>query len=485
MRVNYKTYSGTQFKVLSDDQVEAIYLAALEVLEDVGVRVHSPEARELLLAAGATVSSETLVKIPPYAVKRALESAPSRIVAGNRNGERVMALQENNVYYGTVSDCPFIIDSASGERRQYVFADVANAARIIDAMPNIDFFMSLGLVSDVPRFTYDVHQFHAMVSNTVKPMVITAVDKAGLADIYEMCCVIAGSEEAFHAAPFIILYAEPTSPLTHTPAALAKLLFAADKMIPTVYTPCVIGGATAPATMAGCLVEALAECLSGLVIAQQRKPGAPIIMGGVPSIMDMRTMILSYGAPELSLLSAAFTDVIKWLKLPVFSNGGCSDSKTVDQQAAIESAISILMATLSGANLIHDVGLLEAGLVGSYELVVMSDEIIGMAKRIARGIRVDEETLATEVIKRVGPGGQFLDDEHTLKHFRDEFWFPGLMDRNVYDNWAASGAKTMGERISELTATIIEKHCPEPLPKDVAKEVEDVVARADARLDAF
>lgn len=487
MRVNYSTFSSCQFRVLSDDQIEAIYLGALEVLEAVGVRVHSQEAVELLKGAGSIVSDETLVRIPSSAVKAAVQSAPSRVVLASRDGKRDMALQNNSAYYGTVCDCPFIIDRESGRRRKYTFADVANAARLIDALPNIDFNMSLGslgLVSDIPALTYDRHQFLAMIANTAKPTVVTAVDKNGLADIYEMCCVVAGGEAEFRAAPIMALYAEPSSPLNHTGEALGKLLFAAGKAIPTVYTPCCIAGATAPATMAGCLVQALAECLSGLVIAQEKRRGAPIIIGGVPSIMDMRTMIFSYGAPELSLMSAAFTDIVKWLRLPVFSQGGCSDSKTVDQQAAIESAISLLMATLSGANLIHDIGLLESGLVGSYEMVVMSDEIIGMAKRIARGIEVDEDTLALDAIHRVGPQGNFLEEEHTLRHFKGQSWFPRLMDRSNYDKWASAGAKSMGDRIAEMTETILREHHPEPLPKDVAQELESIVARADARLDA-
>lgn len=480
MRVNYSTFSSCQFRVLSDDQIEAIYLAALEVLEGVGVRVHLAQARELLEGVGSVVSDQSLVRIPSSAVKAALQSAPSRVVLSSRDGSRNMALQRDNAYYGTVSDCPFIADRHSGQRRKYTFADVADAARLIDGLPNIDFLMSLGLVSDVPVLSYDRHQFLAMITNTVKPTVVTAVDKNGLADIYEMCCVVVGGEAAFQAAPIMALYAEPSSPLNHTRLALSKLLFAAEKAIPTVYTPCPIAGATAPATMAGCLVQALAECLSGLVIAQEKKRGAPIIIGGVPSIMDMHTMVFSYGAPELSLMSAAFTDIVKWLGLPVFSNGGCSDSKSMDQQAAIEGAISLLMATLSGANLIHDIGLLESGLVGSYELVVMSDEIIGMAKRIARGIEVDEDTLALDAIHRVRPQGNFLEDEHTLRHFRSQFWFPRLMDRSNYSRWASEGAKSMGDRIAEMTQTILREHHPDPLPKDVIRELEAIVARGDA-----
>jgi len=482
MRVNYSTFSTTQFRVLSDNQIEAIYLASLEVLEDVGVAVHSPEAIELLKAAGGVVSDQTLVKIPASAVKTALQSAPERVVLADRKGDRVMSLEDDNVYFGTGSDCPFILDSATGQRRKYTFADVADAAKIADALPNIDFFMSLGLVSDVPVPTYDRHQFLAMLSNTVKPTIVTAVDRDGLSDIYEMSCLALGGRDAFRAAPITALYAEPSSPLKHTRNALEKLMFAAENMIPTVYTPCPIAGATGPATLAGCLVQSLAESLSGLVVAQQKRPGAPVIIGGVTSILDMSTMVMSYGCPELFLMSAALTDVVKWLRLPMFSTGGCSDSKILDEQAAAEAAISLLMATLSGANLIHDVGFLESALVGSYEMLVMCDEIIGMVKHIARAIRVDDETLALDVIHQVGPRGQFLDQDHTFRHFRDQFWFPRLMDRANYEKWDAAGRKSMGDRVREATTKILHDHHSEPLPADVLKELKSIVARADAKL---
>jgi trimethylamine--corrinoid protein Co-methyltransferase len=259
------------------------------------------------------------------------------------------------------------------------------------------------------------------------------------------------------------------------------VLYSAEKGIPAIYTPCVICGATAPATLAGALAQGLAECLVGAVIAQLKKKGTPIIIGGVASILDMASTILCYGAPELHLLSAAYADIAKWLRIPIFSTAGCSDAKVLDQQAAIESAISITVAALSGANLIHDVGYLESGLIGSYDMMVMSDEAISMVKRIMRGILVDEEHLAVDVINRVGPGGHYLADEHTYECFRNEFWFPKLMDRLRWDEWQQAGSRTMAQRVREKVIDLLENYEPEPLPDDVLKEVKEIIAQADER----
>lgn len=479
MRVNYKVNATPVFRILSDDQIEEIYHGALEVLERTGTQVYHEEALRLLKEAGAVVADENLVHIPPWLVKAGLAATPERIALTGRNGKYRIALEKDKIYFGTGSDCPFIIDPYTDERRQFTYKDIYNAAKISDALPNIDFHMSHGLTSDVPVNTYDRHQFLAMLEGCTKPFVITAVDAEGLADQYEMACTVLGGEEEFAKNPLFVIYIEPSSPLFHSKEAVGKLLYCAEKGIPAIYTPCPIAGGTGPTTLAGLLVQALAECLVGIVIGQLKKKGTPIIIGGVVSILDMKLAVLSYGAPELSLLSAAFTDIAKWLRLPMFSTAGCGDAKVLDQQAAIEAAISIAIAALSGANLIHDVGYLESGLVGSDDMLVMSDEVIGMVKRIMRGITVDEENLALEVIDRVGPGGHYLGDEHTLKHFKEAFWFPSLIDRRRWEDWEARGRKTMGQRVREKVIDLIENYEPDPIPEDVHAKLKAIVARAD------
>jgi len=479
MRVNYQTNETPRLQVLSNDQVEQIVYAAMEILQTTGTCVYQDEALELLRNAGCVIKQDDRVYIPSALVENSLRSAPSRVVIAGRNREKRVMLEKNRIYYGTGSDCPFILDPYTGERRRCTFEDVYRAAKIAEALPNIDFHMSLGLTSDVPIGTYDRHQFFAMLKGTTKPFVITANDREGLADQYEMACTAIGGVDEWKRLPVFVVYIEPSSPLNNSKEALEKLLYSAENYIPAIYTPCPIGGATAPVTMAGILAQSLAEFMTGLVIAQLKKKGAALIMGGVMSFLDMSTTIMPYGAPELSLLSAAMTNVAQYLKLPMFSTAGCSDAKIPDQQATIEAAISIAMSGLSGANLIHDVGYLENGLNASYDLLVMSNEIIGMVKRILRGVTVDTDHLALEVIDQVGPGGNFLSEEHTLKHFRTEFWMPELLDRSNWETWEANGSKPLRQRAHERVLELIETFEPEPIPADIEQKLKSIIARAD------
>jgi len=489
MRANYQVNATSQFRVLSDDQIEEVYAAALEVLERVGMRVLHPEGLALLREAGCQVSedhastgpAQALVRIPAWLVQEALSTTPGRIVVAGRDRRRRLYLEKNRFYFGTGSDCPWLVDPHTDQVRKYTFDDVYHAACLSDALPHIDFHMSLGLTSGVLPQTYDRPQLLAMMRGTSKPLVITAVDGEGLADQYHMACEVLGGAEEFARLPLFIVYIEPSSPLTHSFEAVDKLLFAADNGIPAIYTPCIIAGGTGPVTMAGAMAQGIAECLVGVVLAQLRRRGAGVIIGGVHSPLDMSTSILSYGAPELALLSAGLTDVARWLGLPVFSTAGCSDSKTLDQQAAIEATLSIVVAALSGANLIHDVGYLESGLLGSFDMLVMADEVIGMAKRIVSGITVTPETLAVEVIEQVGPGGHYLTQEHTRRHFRTELWLPTLMDRQMRRAWEAAGRRTMAERVRARVLDLLNTHHPLPIPADVEARLQEIVAQAEAR----
>jgi trimethylamine--corrinoid protein Co-methyltransferase len=480
MRANYQVNATPQFRVLTDDQIEEIVQAGLDVLSRVGTRIHAQPGVELLEAAGCAVSDGNRVRIPAWMVQDALTTTPRRIVVAGRDRAKRIALEKNRISFGTGSDCPSLVDPCTDEVRKYTYQDVYNAARISDALQHIDFHMSLGLTSGVPAQTYDRHQFRAMLQGTSKPLVITAVDVEGLADQYRMACAVLGSAEEFGRMPLFLAYIEPSSPLSHSKEAVDKILCCAELGIPAIYTPCILAGGTGPATMAGLLVQALAESMVGIVLAQLKRRGAAVLVGGVNSPMDMMTSILSYGAPELALVSAAMTDVSKWLGVPMFSTAGCSDAKVLDEQAAIEATLSIVLAALSGASLIHDVGFLESALLGSYDMLVMSDEVIGMAKHILGGVRVTPETLAVDVIERVGPAGHFLTQEHTRQHFRQEMWFPTLMDRQMRRAWETSGGLTMAERIRSKVLKILDAHQPVPIPAPVEASLAEILATADA-----
>jgi trimethylamine--corrinoid protein Co-methyltransferase len=480
MRVNYQANITPQFRVLSDDQIEEILSASLEILERVGVRVEDEEGVRILKEGGAHGIGGSNVKIPAFLVKKALASAPGRIVLSGRNRKRDLVLEKDRIYFGTGSDLPFFIDPHTGKRRRTVFEDVVNAGRVADALPNIDFFMSLGIVSDVPEAHYDRHQFLAMLMGTAKPFLITSVDGKGLKDQFDMASMVVGGDDNFKQSPLFGIYAEPISPLVHPKTTVEKVLVSADCGIPLIFVPAPSAGGTAPATMAGILVEGMADTLAGLVLSQLRNPGSGFVMGGVFTSLDMRTTVFTYGSPELLLLDAALADISKFLGIPVFSTSGCSDSKVFDQQAGLEAGLSILMAAQSGASLIHDNGYLESGLQGSLDMLVLVDETVSMVKRIMRGITVNRETLAVDVIEQVGIGGNFLQEDHTLKYFKNEIWSPDIIDRHMFEGWEAGGSKTMGDRCREKVLGILKSHQPDPVLEDkMIDELKRFIAKVE------
>jgi len=477
---NFTTQVSPGMRVLSEDQKKEVHRATLELLRRTGVKVIVPEVRELLEEAGCWMDDER-VRIPPDLIDWAIEAAPSRVVLCDRDGNPAMTLEGRKGYYGTGSDTPFVLDAETGERRKAVLSDVANVARLVDALQHIDFLMCMGIASDVTETISDLYHFREMVSNTTKPLVYTAWDRSNLEAIIEMAEAVAGGAEALRRNPFCALYSEPISPLTHAKESCEKLLFIADKGLPVVYTPAVMIGGTAPVTVAGALVQANAEQLSGLLITQLIRKGAPVIGAGGILHMDMSKGLISYAAPEFMLAMTAFSEMYHHYEIPIFSFAGCSDSKIFDQQAAAEGALWMLVTALGGGNLIHDVGYVESGMTASYEQLVSMNEIAGLVKRFMRGVEVTEQTVPLEVIDRVGPGGHYLGDQHTFNHFREN-WIPELLDRSPRDEWEQDGELTLGDRAAARVRHILEHYEPAPLGEDVATALEGVIQRAEKQV---
>ncbi len=484
-KTNYTVNATPRLQVLTEDEVEAIYFSALRVLYETGVRVYEPEGVDLAYDGGAIVEDTTddssLVKIPPWLVEKSLTTVPRKVVVVGPDRQYRMELYKNQIYFGSGSDTPFTIDPYTGERRRATYQDVKNFARMTQALPNLDFHMSLGIVQDTAVGTYDRWQYLAMLEGTSKPINITAVDLEGIRDQLEMAHIRLGGKAEWDKGPAFSLYIEPVSPLSHSEEVVQKLLFATDHNIPFVYTPCPLAGATAPSTLAGLLVQALSESLLGIVLSQLRKPGASLIIGGLMSNMDMKTAVYSYGSPEMALLSAAYTDITKWLGVPEYETAGCSDVKLFDEQATMEAAINIATAGLIGGNMIHDVGYIEQGLTSSLEMMVAADEIIDMVKRILRGIPVTPETMALDVIEDVGPGGHYLEHDHTYYRFKEEIWQPKQISRENWEDWNAAGAKRYGERIHERVIEILEAETEPLLDEKMYQELHRICELADAR----
>jgi trimethylamine--corrinoid protein Co-methyltransferase len=481
IRSNIKANQSTRMNVLTPDQCQELVLAAEEAMWRTGTNFHDEESLEIMKKAGCWVEG-TRVRVPAHIFEQALKTCQKHIVLCNsRTGARELFVEGHNSYFGSGPCTPFTRNPFTGERHRATRQSVGWATKLLDALPNIDYAMSLGIVQDVPLLISDRHEFEQQILHTDKPIITVCVDQWGQADCIKMAEIVVGGEEELRKNPFICLYAEPISPGVHCREAAQKLVMGAKKDLPTIYTPCIMAGGTAPATLAGVMVQGLCESLSGLVLSQCTREGAPFIMGGVYTILDMTTTIFSYGAPELSLLLAALADVAHYLSIPMFGTAGCTDSCIIDEQAGIEAAISIAMTNMSGANLNHDIGYAEQGATSNLDLVVICDEVLGMARRLTNGIRVDEETLALDLIESVGPGGKFSDqscadellDEECCRNFQ-----PKLISRAAREIWEKAGGKTLTQVANEKVRDIINYHEPEPLPKDLAAKIRDIVENA-------
>jgi trimethylamine--corrinoid protein Co-methyltransferase len=285
-----------------------------------------------------------------------------------------------------------------------------------------------------------------------------------------MAAAAAGGLDTLRLNPTLLLYSEPSTPLKHSETATGKLLYMAEQALPIVHSPAPMMGGTAPVTLAGGLALGNAEVLSSLVMHQLKRPGAPFVYGSGLHHMDMKTTISVYGAPEFQLARVAVAEMGRFYGLPTWGYAGHSDSCAMDEQAAADATFSVLVALLAGNNLVHDVGYLEAGLTTSPEMIVFTAETIAMMRRFMEGMAVDAEQVALEVIHQVGPGGDFLTAQHTLKHFR-ELWQPTLFDRRRAEDWIASGSKRLGQRLRDKTMAIMKDHKPEPLPDGVREEI--------------
>jgi trimethylamine--corrinoid protein Co-methyltransferase len=469
------------FQMLSDSQLADIHHASLEILRRTGARVHDSEARDLLGDAGCLISDGNLVKFPAAVVEEAVDRAPSRIVLHHRSGKSQLVLEGQTSYFGTGSDLMHTLDLETGERRLSCLSDVKDTARLADSLPNLDFVMSMALPSDLAPATSDRHSFLAMITNTTKPVVFTAWDESGLADIIAMAETVAGGAGALTLNPFLLAYLEPTTPLQHSQTVLRKMLMMADRRLPIVYAPGGVDGASAPVTAAGSLALANAEVLSGLTIAQLRQPGTPVVYGSGSGPLDMRTTVASYFGPEFMRHCTAMAELgQRFYHLPTWGFSGCTDSKLPDIQAGIESSLWILWTALSGNNLVHDIGYIESGMTCSYEMIVICDEIIGAVRRLLGGIELTPETLALEVIDEVGPGGDYLSTDHTLRHYK-ECWYPSLLDRFSYQSWTEAGRPEAIARARQAARDAIANHRPEPLSDATLETLHSLVAAADER----
>lgn len=453
-----------------------LHRASCDILRTTGVQVNHPGALALLKQAGAAVDGER-VKISSSLVEWALASVPSGFDLYQRGSDRVaIKMDGSQIAFGPGSDTFRYLDPRSGERRDFQLADVADCIRVCDGLSEIGFVMSVGVPRDVPTNRYFRHQFATMLRNTTKPIVFVCNDLADIEAIAAMAAAAAGGADQLAQHPNLLLYAEPTTPLQHSLEAVDKLLFCAEHAIPVTHSPAPMIGGTAPITLAGAVALGNAEILSGLVMHQLRNPGAPFLYGHGVHHLDMKTMISVYGAPEFQLARVMAAEMGRFYGLPVWGYAGHSDSKVVDAQAAADAQFSVLVALLAKTNLNHDVGYLESGLTNSPEMMVLTNEIISMNRRFVEGVRMDDEALALDAIRDVGPGGEFLSHEHTMTHWR-ELWLPQIFDRQRLEPWLEDGGHSVNHRLREATLALMDEHTVPSLPPSVDAEIDYILTR--------
>ncbi len=471
---HFGQYRPFEFRSLSDNQLSLLHDASLEIMARTGMRFYEHEALDLFRKAGADISEGNLVRIPPHLVEWAVRSAPKNITLFDRTGRRAMALGGYRSYFGPGSDCSYIYDLDTGERRKAILEDVVRAVRLVDGLPNLEFVMSQYLPSDVPEDRYERQQMAVMLRESTKPIVFVGIEASSTVYALEMAEAVAGGLEQLQRYPFVVNYVNVVSAFKHNEESVKRLLYAAERNIPTIYAPSKARGTMAPITVAGALALGNAGQLAGLVLSQLKREGSPFLRskpGGEG--IDMRSMVSLYAAPD----GGPFAwDLAHYYGIPTFGAAGASDAKVFDAQAAGEAALGLFDEMLCGANLIHDVGYLDSATTGSLEFLCFCNEVVGWLRQYFRKLEVSEETLALDLIHEIGPDGHFVDTKHTLQHFRED-WVPTLFDRHDYRRWAAQGATTLQQRANLKVREIIESRRAEPLPQEIAQALEEIVNR--------
>lgn len=469
---------GGQFKPLSKEAIERIHRATLEILWEVGFECDSQNALEIFDQGGAKVDfDKKRVRVPADVVERCIASAPSRITLYGRDESNTLVLEGKRVYFGTGTVARDVLDLETGEQRPTTLDDIAKLSRLADALENTSFLTVSCTPHELPVEQWDHNGVYACLANSTKHVSLAVWHPDGFRHAIELAAIVAGGHKALRERPLISAIHGMFSPLMMGGVNIDMHLMAVEYGVPVIPCTAPICGATAPITLAGGILLANVEALEGVILSQSAKPGAPVLYADAVSVADARSLNTAPGAAEMGLINAAGAQMAQYYKIPIYSTSGMTDAKIPDIQSGYEKALSSMIVALSGANYIHDaVGLLGFGTMVSYEQYVIDDEINGMVRRIVRGIDVNEDTLAVDLIKSVGPGGAFCDQKHTVKHLRSELFFPRMSDRQpTREEWLAKGGKDAREKARDIAKKILQSHKPAPLPADVDKQIRESI----------
>lgn len=458
-----------QLAILSREEIEWIHQTSLEILQEIGVKMENNSLLKMLADTGAEVDSEQqIVRIPPAMVEEALENAPSKVVLYGRDGKPDLHLEGQKVYTGTGGTAVNIFDLEDGERRPSQARDVGLTARLVDNLEHIDFFVVPVYPDDRRKNKADEARFLNSLCYTGKHVMGGVYSAEGIERVIDFAVEAAGSEKKLRERPIISMITSIISPLKMERDYTEFMEYIISRGIPIVAPPAPIAGATSPLTMAGSLAQLNAETLFGIVLAQVLESGARVLYGIVPTTMDMRTSSFRFGSIESGLMNAAGAQLAQYYELPVYNTAGVSDSRSPDIQAGYEKMANIMLSGLTGANFIHDAaGLLDTGLSVAFEQYVIDNDILGMVKKALAGIAVDEERLAFEDIKKIGPEGNFLTAASTMKFLRTELYDQETFEADRWEEWQKKGARNAAQRAREKAKEILKdsrkKYLPETL----------------------
>ena len=471
--------SSRTFDILSSDDLDKIHGATVEILSRLGVKIWEPTALQLFKEAGAEVDERTMiVRIPEELLKDAVGKAPSEFKLYGRETNYVLDMAGNEVHFGP-SGLAVKVHDLDGRTRLGTLKDVADLARLVDALENIHLNIMNVTPSDVPDDVFHLHVMLEDWKNSVKTTDGYNWTARKAQETIDIASILRGSTEELMKKPCLLGYTNPVSPMQQSKELVEGAILYAKHNQPMIYAPEALAGGTAPATLAGLLAQQNAEVLSGVMISELANPGAPVFYGTVSAAMDMKTGAAALGGPEVGLLNLATAQLGRYYGLPCRGTGGNSDSKTLDAQAGLETTMNMLMAGLAGINFIYDAcGSLEGSITTSYEKLVIDNEIAGMVTRVLDGIEVNDETLAVGEICRVGHSANFLGSTFTAKHFRKEHFIPTLLDRRSMEAWLKAGSKDIVETANERARKILNEHEPVPMDKDVVTEIEGYIEKA-------
>jgi trimethylamine--corrinoid protein Co-methyltransferase len=460
-----------QFEILTKTQLEKVHATSLRILEQIGVDFGYSPALEVLKKGGAKVDGQRAF-FTRGLVEEQIKKPPAEFTLYARNPEHNVVIGGRNTVFAPGYGAPFVTDLDNG-RRKATLKDFENFVKLTGASANQDLLSGTVVEpTDVPAEIRHARMLYTSVKYSDKCFMGSTMGARAARECLQMASILFGSRTDLASNPVIFGIVGALTPLKYDARMLEALMEYAAAGQPQIIASLAIAGATGPVTLAGTLALQNAEVMAGIVLAQLVREGTPVIFGGVSTNAEMRNGTLSIGSPEMAINAAATAQMARHYRLPVRGGGAVCDAKSPGAQASYESMMNLLMSRLSGINFVlHSAGILESFNCMCYEKFIIDDEMCGMVKRIKRGYEVNLDTLAFDIVKEVGPGGHFLDKDHTFDHFRTEFYQPQLSNRDDYFSWHANGSPQNMETANKKYKDILETYEAPKLPADVDKDL--------------